>query len=397
MTAQENRTLDTSQSHNHDSTETKDSHVEQLAEAQTILATLLSQYARGADQSKIDRNLANLYKVLGVKADTSGPHQDSEMPLYIPSGMVDYLAQIERRKKVPTVGTSLPELDTVLGGGLEPQRLMVLLGAPGGGKTTLANQIACSAAMAGRPVLFVSSEEPPFSLLSKTLARIGKIPYSAVLKGYEEQMPKIEQTLQAYQETVAATRLAYMDVTMGGSLDMIEKGAQQLFEQFKANGNGILIIDYLQNFARQLLAFRNGKQDLRLAVTEISSRLRAIAASLDCTVIALASQHRASQYDATKNALATGKESGDIEYTADVVMAIGDGSTVERTAPDGFTAKVLRVDKNRQGAAGDTCVIDLNWSGTYQEFTQVFDEGSTSEDVFVDIPASNGRKKGSHK
>lgn len=399
MTAQENRTLNTSQSHDNDSTETKDSQVEQLAEAQSILATLLSLHARGADQSKIDKNLANLYKVLGVKADiSSGPHQDSEIPLYIPSGMVDYLSQIKKRKAVPTVGTSLSELDTILGGGLEPQRLMVLLGAPGGGKTTLANQIACSAAMAGRPVLFVSSEEPPFSLLSKTLARIGKIPYSAVLKGYDDWMDKIREVLKTYQETPAAACLAYMDVTMGGSLEMIEKGAQQLFEQFKAAGNGILILDYLQNFARQILTYRNGKQDIRLAVTEISSRLRALAASLDCTVIALASQHRASQYDATKNALATGKESGDIEYTADVVMAIGDGSTAERTPPDGLTAKVLRVDKNRQGAAGDTCAIDLNWSGTYQEFTQVFKDGSTSEDVFVDIPASsNGHKKGNRK
>lgn len=392
--------MDDSHTQDHDSTGTKDSQVEQLAEAQSILATLLSLHARGTDQSKIDKNLANLYKVLGVKAETTAKSQDSQAPLYIPSGMVDYLAQIEKRKKVPTVGTSLSELDTLLGGGLEPQRLMVLLGAPGGGKTTLANQIAYSASMAGRPVLFVSSEEPPFSLLSKTLARIGKIPYSAVLKGYEDWMDKIREVLKIYQGTPAAACLAYMDVTVGGSLDLIEKGAQQLFEQFKAAGNGILILDYLQNFARQILAYRNGKQDIRLAVTEISSRLRALAASLDCTVIALASQHRASQYDATKNALATGKESGDIEYTADVVMAIGDGSTSERTPPDGLTAKVLRVDKNRQGAAGDTCAIDLNWNGMYQEFTQVFhsDDETTSDGAFVDILASsNGRKRGNRK
>jgi replicative DNA helicase len=309
--------------------------------------------------------------------------------------MVDYLAYLKKRKAVPTVGTSLTELDKILGGGLEPQRLMVLLGAPGGGKTTLANQIACSAAMAGRPVLFVSSEEPPFSLLSKLLARFGKIPYSAVLKGYDEWMPKIEQALQAYQETLAATHLAYMDITMGGTLETIEKGAEKLFEQFKSDGNGLLIIDYLQNFARQLPSYRNGKQDVRLATTEIASRLRALAASLDCTVITLSSQNREAYkaQDASKNALSTGKESGDIEYTADVVMSIVDGSTSERTAPAGFTAKVLRVDKNRQGAAGDTCAIDLNWSGTYQQFTQVFDDDTEPEDVFVDIdPKKGGRK-----
>jgi replicative DNA helicase len=388
--------MDNSQPQDND---TKDTRIEQLAEAQSIMTNLLSLYARGADQSKIDKNTANLYKALGVKTDTaSTTSQDGDTPLYIPSGMIDYLAQLEKRKVVPTVGTSLSELDQILNGGLEPQRMMVIVGGPGGGKTTLANQIAYSAAMAGRPVLFVSSEEPPFSLLSKTLARIGKIPYSAVLKGYDEWMPKIEQTFSAYQETLAATHLAYMDITMGGTLDTIERGTEKLFEQFKDHGNGILIVDYLQNFARMLPSFTSGKQDMRLAVTEISTRLRAIASKLDCTVIALASQHRASDYDATKNVLSTGKESGDIEYTADVVMGIGNGSTTERTAPDGFTAKVLRVDKNRQGAAGDTCAIDLNWNGMYQEFTQVFDDGSISDDAFVDIGiGSNGSKKGGRK
>jgi replicative DNA helicase len=389
--------LDTSHTHDNDSTDTKDARLEQLMEAQTIMTNLFSQYARGADQSIIDRNIANLYKTLRVKADTiSAQSQENGAPLYIPSGMVDYLALIEQRKAIPTVGTSLSDLDLILGGGLEPQRLMVLLGGPGGGKTTLANQIAYSAAMAGRPVLFVSSEEPPFSLLSKILARVGRIPYTSVLKGHDEWMQKIEQTLQAYQETPAATHLAYMDVTMGGTLEMIERGAEKLFEQFKSDGNGILIIDYLQNFARMLPSFTSGKQEMRLAVTEISTRLRAIASRLECTVIALASQHRASDYDATKSVLSTGKESGDIEYTADVVMGIGNGSTSERTAPDGFTAKVLRVDKNRQGAAGDTCAIDLNWSGIHQEFTQVFDDGTSSDD-FVDIDPFDGHKKGGHK
>src|SRR5882762_3605872 len=170
--------MDNSQPQDSDSTGTKDARGEQVEEAQSILTNLLSLYARGADQSKIDRNTANLYRALGVTADTA-KSQDTDTPLYIPSGMVDYLAQIKKCKAVPTVGTSLTELDQILGGGLEPQRLMVLLGGPGGGKTTLANQIAYSASIAGRPVLFVSSEEPPFSLLSKTLARIGKIPYSA--------------------------------------------------------------------------------------------------------------------------------------------------------------------------------------------------------------------------
>jgi replicative DNA helicase len=188
-----------------------------------------------------------------------------------------------------------------------------------------------------------------------------------------------------------------MDITMGGSLETIESGAEKLFEQFKSNGNGILVIDYLQNVARQLISSRrSATQDVRLAVTEISTRLRAMASNLDCTVIALASQHREAYKanDASRNSLSSGKESGDIEYTADVVMSIVDGSTSERMPTGGFTAKVLRVDKNRQGAAGDTCAIDLNWSGQYQQFTQAFDPESDQETVLEDIVPTNGKKGG---
>jgi predicted ATP-dependent serine protease len=266
--------MDTSHTQDNDSTDTKDSQLEMLSEAQVILRTLLKLHAEDGEQAKIERNRTNLYKTLGVKPDTTSAQSSAkDAPLYIPSGAVDYLAQIEKAKSTKTVGTSLTDLDQVLGGGLEPKRLMVLLGAPGGGKTTLANQIAWSASMAGRPVLFVSSEEQPFSLLSKTLARIGKIPYTAVLKGHEEWMPKIKETLLDYQQTLAATRLAYMDITMGGSLETIESGAEKLFEQFKSNGNGILVIDYLQNVARQLInSRRSATQDVRLAVTEPSQK-----------------------------------------------------------------------------------------------------------------------------
>jgi replicative DNA helicase len=183
-----------------------------------------------------------------------------------------------------------------------------------------------------------------------------------------------------------------MDITMGGTLETIESGAEKLFDQFKSNGNGILVLDYLQNVARQLISSRrSATQDVRLAVTEISTKLRAMASSLDCTVIALASQHREAYKanDASRNALSSGKESGDIEYTADVVMSIVDGSTSERIAPGGFTAKVLRVDKNRQGAAGDTCAIDLDWSGQYQQFTEVYSRVEEGAFVAVDT-SSNG-------
>jgi DNA repair protein RadA/Sms len=57
------------------------------------------------------------------------------------------------------LGTGIAELDRVLGGGLVPGSLVLLGGAPGIGKSTLAGMALANLAAAGREVLYVSGEE----------------------------------------------------------------------------------------------------------------------------------------------------------------------------------------------------------------------------------------------
>lgn len=57
------------------------------------------------------------------------------------------------------MGTGIEGLDDVLGGGLTPNRLYVLEGAPGSGKTTVALQFLMEGARRGEPVLYVTLSE----------------------------------------------------------------------------------------------------------------------------------------------------------------------------------------------------------------------------------------------
>jgi circadian clock protein KaiC len=57
------------------------------------------------------------------------------------------------------LGTGIEGLDDVLGGGLTPNRLYVLEGAPGAGKTTVALQFLMEGARLGEPVLYVTLSE----------------------------------------------------------------------------------------------------------------------------------------------------------------------------------------------------------------------------------------------
>src|SRR5829696_2243814 len=57
------------------------------------------------------------------------------------------------------LSTGIAELDRVLGGGLVPGSLVLLGGAPGIGKSTLAGMALANIAGAGNDVLYVSGEE----------------------------------------------------------------------------------------------------------------------------------------------------------------------------------------------------------------------------------------------
>jgi replicative DNA helicase len=275
----------------------------------------------------------------------------------------------KRRMGAPT---GLGDLDKAIGGGLQPGKLMILLGAPGSGKTTLANQIGEHIASSGRPVLYMTSEDTPGMLLAKTLARVYGIHYSAVLGGYKSAEMDINAALEQVRKCPSAQRLAYLHDTGGLSLEQIQERASAHFKRYAEaeegatvkGGPGVLVVDYLQRLARSVRRIGGRAEELREAVTALTEQLRAVALELDCTVLALASQNRASGYNSS-NALASAKESGDIEYTADVILAL---AAPDKVAPAGEHKPMnLSLVKNRLGESGGTLTLDFYT--TRQQFT----------------------------
>ena len=276
-----------------------------------------------------------------------------------------------RRDATPT---GLAALDEALGGGLQPGRLVALLGGPGAGKTALACQLAEHVAYAGRPVVYLTLEDAAHILTAKTLARLYDLDYGAAMHGYTDQRQRITAALAQLAERRSAERLLYVDDTGRLSLAQLVGIARAHFERYNAErasdtggGPGLLVVDYLQRWARAQRG-ADTRDDLRQAVGRAADDLSNLSRELGCTVLALSSMNRASGYgkNGNVNALAAGKESGDLEYSADVLMALVEDE--ERSASGDRQARKLRLDKNRQGGVAE---IALNWRGSRQQFTGV--------------------------
>jgi len=70
---------------------------------------------------------------------------------------------------LPVDSTGIPNLDVMLGGGVPRGALVLVVGPPGSGKTTLANQMAFTAARAGRRVLILTALSEPTNKLVTNL------------------------------------------------------------------------------------------------------------------------------------------------------------------------------------------------------------------------------------
>ncbi len=105
--------------------------------------------------------------------------------------------------------TGVPQLDLVLGGGLPRGTLVIILGPPGSGKTTLASQMAFAAAKRGQQALFLTSFSEPTTKLVEHLRSYRF--FDPDLMGDQIQVFSLQQFLSqgaatTSQEILAAVR-----------------------------------------------------------------------------------------------------------------------------------------------------------------------------------------------
>ena len=227
--------------------------------------------------------------------------------------------------------TGLSGLDRALDGGF--RRGVVVIGAVSSmGKTTLAAQIADNIAASGRGVLFVTIEQSAEEIVAKSLSRIMRahgyaVPYHHILGAERRTWGKAqnEAFFKACEEYANMTvgRLRIIEGINRPSVQSIWALAAEIAEH---DGRPpVIFIDYLQ-----LLAPQSDRDTDKQTTDKNMTLLRQMAnkKNLGTTVVVISSLNRSS-YSGVID-LDSFKESGGIEYGADVLLGLQPYNMKER-------------------------------------------------------------------
>jgi replicative DNA helicase len=198
-------------------------------------------------------------------------------------------------------------------------------------------------------VLVVTFEHTPSNLLLKALCTRAGLNPQQVQRGFAD-LDVLQHTALAWQPI--AQHLAIVEGSSQLTVAQIRAYARGAMRQHQAP-QCLIIVDYLQCWAKVAEDLRGSSVTVRERVEILGSTLRELALRLNSPVLALASQNRAQgHYGNGKGiaALDSLKESGDLEYAADVVLFLTE--TGERTALPPARAVDLTIAKNRHGETG---------------------------------------------
>jgi replicative DNA helicase len=242
---------------------------------------------------------------------------------------VDMAAKAYQRDgKLSGIATGLHDLDSKMGG-LQPSDLIIVAGRPGMGKTALATNIAYNIAKAwqgevrpdghittvnGGIVGFFSLEMSAEQLATRILAERTGIPSSTIRRGgISEQDFEVIRDVSLELQNIKF----FVDETGGLSIAQLAARARRLKRQ---RGLDLMVIDYIQLLSG---SSKRGQDNRVQEITEITTKLKALAKELNVPVIALSQLSRqVESRDDKRPQLSDLRESGSIEQDADVVLFV---------------------------------------------------------------------------
>ena len=270
--------------------------------------------------------------------------------------VMEQLAKLTAGSEPPGLSTGLSAVDRKING-LNKSDLLLLAARPGMGKTSLALNVALSAAKSsGKTVAIFSLEMSKEQLVTRLLANEGLIENTRLATGNlrESDWEKIAQAASVLNQT----NIRIDDNPLLTVADMNAKCR-------RLENLGLVVIDYLQ-----LMTSAGGKgysgENRQQAVADISRMLKIMAKELQVPVLCLSQLSRANEKREDKRPMLSDlRESGAIEQDADIVMFLYRDDYYNEDSEKRNIAECI-VAKNRHGETGK---VELRWMPDYTAFS----------------------------
>ena len=269
-------------------------------------------------------------------------------------------ANSNRPDGVYGVPTDFIEFDE-LTGGLHGGQMIVIAARPGVGKSTLALDIARSAAIHHQmTTVFFSLEMSRTELAMRILSAEGKISMGRLKKG--DLDTEGWTNLATLQGRIDSAPL-FIDDSPNMTLMEIRAKCRRLKQR---NDLKLVVLDYLQ-----LMSSGKKVESRQQEVSEFSRSLKLLAKELDVPVIALSQLNRGSEQRTDKRPMVSDlRESGSIEQDADMVILLHREDMYNPDSERVGEADMI-IAKHR---GGPTRTIPLAFSGKYSRFNNMANE-----------------------
>lgn len=267
----------------------------------------------------------------------------------------DRLDELARNSgELPGLTTGFGELDNITTG-LNKSDLILVAARPGMGKTSVALNMALSAAKkTDSTIVIFSLEMSSEQLVTRLLSTEALINSNKLLTG--------NLSNEDWNELAPASeRLARLGILVDDNPSITP--AEMKAKCRRVKNLGLIIIDYLQ-----LMTTGSRRNDNRVQeVSEISRSLKIMAKELNVPVLCLSQLSRANEKRPDKRPMLSDlRESGAIEQDADIIMFLYRDDYYNTDKANTNIAEFL-VAKNRHGRTGK---IELKWVPEYTLFTQ---------------------------
>ncbi len=271
------------------------------------------------------------------------------------------------------IPTHFKQLDNILGGGLYND-LYILGGGSSVGKTSFALQLADQIASHGTDVLFYTLEMSSRTMVAKSISRITyQIEAASAMTARQitsvSFKPTAKQT-SAYKSAVTAYSKFGSHVFMAESLSTVVTDIiNSIKEHIRLTGNTpVVFIDYLQLLDSDVRK-NSDKQNVDACVRDLKRACR----ELSLPIIAISSFSRSGYKE--EAAFESFKESGSIEYSSDVLLALQfRGMSAKNFDINSARKKPTRdvelvVLKNRNGISGEK--IQFSYIPKFDTFNEI--------------------------